>query len=122
MACHTPFHRYKGEKGVEGDRVGLGHTWGTPVACRPFPDVAQRAHPAQGDAGEYVISVPLFHEVGEGPFVTVRPGGAMPHDQRKCSDMCRPRDVASRNRLAASFQNAVVAGAKFIGVVALVGA
>ena len=49
-------------------------------------------------------------------------GGQLTHHHGKVSYACRPDDVGARGSLAAASQYAVVHGAQFIGMIALVGA
>ena len=48
-------------------------------------------------------------------------GGMPPHDKRKSADAGRPQDIGIRGRLAATLQNSLMDGPKFVEMIALIG-
>lgn len=91
------------------------------VASRPFLRVADGTYATEVDGRYEVGLVVLFQQVGERQIRCVRVADMASHNQRESPDFCRPEDIGVAGGLGASFDDALMDGAQFVEVVALVG-
>lgn len=95
---------------------------GAPVAPGPFLGVADGSYAFQVDAGHDPGGVVLFDQVGEGQVGGIGVVDVPPHDEREGSYAGGPEDVGVGGGFGSAFEHALVDGAEFVEVVALVGA